>query len=91
MCDRHDLGLHTDPHSPLGNGQPTVVIYEQIPAGIGFSKRLYENHDLLVQQAFDLVQSCPCQSGCPSCVGPGGEAGAGGKAETLAILKKLRP
>jgi hypothetical protein len=29
--------------------------------------------------------------GCPSCVGPGGENGAGGKQEALAIIRLLIP
>jgi DEAD/DEAH box helicase domain-containing protein len=89
MCDRYDLGLHTDPNSPLGDGHPTIVLYEEIPAGVGFSKRLYELHNILIQQAFELVSSCACRSGCPSCVGPGGEAGSGGKPEALSILTLL--
>jgi DEAD/DEAH box helicase domain-containing protein len=39
----------------------------------------------------ELVQECECQDGCPSCVGPGGENGTGGKAETVEILKQLQP
>jgi DEAD/DEAH box helicase domain-containing protein len=35
------------------------------------------------------VSQCGCEDGCPSCVGPGGENGIGGKQETLAILKQL--
>ncbi|MBS1250584.1 MAG: hypothetical protein MAG431_02178 [Chloroflexi bacterium] len=89
MCDRHDLGIHADPKSPLGDGQPTVIIYEQIPAGVGFSARLYERHEELIQQAYDLVTHCSCQDGCPSCVGPGGELGSGGKRETLEILNLI--
>lgn len=89
MCDRHDLGIYADPKSPLGAGQPTVVIYEQIPAGVGFSKRLYERHNALMRQAHALVSSCSCQEGCPSCVGPGGELGSGGKREALGILGEL--
>ena len=89
MCDSRDIGVHVDPESELTRGLPTIVIFEQIPAGVGFSQRLYERHAVLIQNAFDQVASCPCQDGCPSCVGPGGELGSGGKEETIAILKKL--
>ena len=89
MCDPRDLGVHSDPQSPLADGQPTVVIYDQTPAGLGFSQRLFELHNDLLQRARDLVSACRCNDGCPSCVGPGGEQGAGGKAETLAILDVL--
>jgi DEAD/DEAH box helicase domain-containing protein len=89
MCDTRDLGVHSDPQSPLADGQPGVVLYDQVPAGIGFSQRLFELHDELMRRACDLVAACDCSDGCPSCVGPGGEYGAGGKKETLAILKAL--
>lgn len=89
MCDVRDLGVHADPALSLGEGQPTVVIYDQIPAGIGLSQRLFELHIELVRRAKELVAACECEDGCPSCVGPGGEAGLGGKQETLAILNQL--
>jgi DEAD/DEAH box helicase domain-containing protein len=88
MCDPGDLGLHTDP-SPAALGNPCVVIYDDVPAGIGFSQKLYEMHEELMQRALELVQECECVDGCPSCVGPAGENGVGGKTETLAILKEL--
>ena len=88
MCDPGDLGLHTDP-SLATLGQPGVVIYDDVPAGIGFSQKLFELHEELVQRGLELVQECECEDGCPSCVGPAGENGMGGKAETLAILREL--
>ena len=66
-----------------------VVIYDQAPAGIGFSERLFELHDELLARAYELVAGCECQDGCPSCVGPGGENGYGGKRETQALLETL--
>ncbi|MEJ2757156.1 MAG: DUF1998 domain-containing protein [Anaerolineales bacterium] len=89
MTDPNDLGIHADPASELADGQPVVVLYEQVPAGVGFSERLYELHDELLLRTYELVQGCECTDGCPSCVGPGGEQGAGSKAETLALLKEL--
>jgi DEAD/DEAH box helicase domain-containing protein len=88
MCDPGDLGLHVDPTGTV-NGSPSIVLYDEVPAGIGFSQKLFELHNQLVQSALDLVGECSCADGCPSCVGPGGENGAGGKQETLAILKQL--
>jgi DEAD/DEAH box helicase domain-containing protein len=41
-------------------------------------------------RTLELVSECECKDGCPSCVGPGGENGYGGKQETLEILKLLR-
>lgn len=89
MCDAGDLGIYAEPAWSAVNGQPSVVLYDLVPAGIGFSEKLFELHDELIRRAFELVSECACDDGCPSCVGPGGENGYGGKAETLAILKEL--
>jgi DEAD/DEAH box helicase domain-containing protein len=89
MCDRGDVGVHADPQSPLAGGRPAVVIYDQVPAGIGFSERLFEVHNELVARGLEMVQTCPCEEGCPACVGPAGENGVGGKDETMAILQAL--
>jgi DEAD/DEAH box helicase domain-containing protein len=89
MCDPGDLGLHTDAAGTFRRGLPSVVLYDQVPAGIGFSQQLYETHSDLVKRALELVSRCPCEDGCPSCVGPGGENGAGGKRASLGILDAL--
>jgi DEAD/DEAH box helicase domain-containing protein len=89
MCDAGDIGVHSDPQSPLSEGKPTVIIYDQAPGGIGFSQRLYEIHDEMIGRSLEQVTACDCVEGCPSCVGPAGENSSGGKAETLAILRAL--
>ncbi len=94
MCDSGDLGVHAEMQARLSPdpqqiGQPAVILYDQVPAGIGFSERLYELHATLLTEAHRLVAACGCQDGCPSCVGPGGELGYGGKREALALLEAL--
>jgi DEAD/DEAH box helicase domain-containing protein len=89
MCDIHDIGLFNDPKFQAFGGLPTVMIYDQYPDGMGFSQKLFELHHLLAKSSFETASSCPCTDGCPSCVGPGGERGSGGKSETLAILKLI--
>ena len=88
MCDPGDLGLHVDAVGSVF-GAPSVALYDQVPAGIGFSQKLFEIHDELLRRALELVNECPCEDGCPSCVGPAGENGVGGKEETISILKEI--
>ena len=88
MCDPGDLGLHVDAAGSVF-GAPSVALYDQVPAGIGFSQKLFEIHDKLLARALQLVTECPCEDGCPSCVGPAGENGVGGREETVEILKSL--
>ncbi len=89
MCDGGDLGTHIEPVENQAFGQPTVVLYDQVPAGIGFSEKLFEMHNELIARAYELVSECACADGCPSCVGPGGGNGYGGKQEALEILRHL--
>ena len=89
MCDIHDIGVEADPKSDLAEGNPVVVIFDYAQDAMGFSQRLFDLHDELIKNAFDLVAACECNDGCPSCVGPGGELGQGSKPETLAILEAL--
>ena len=89
MCDVNDISVHADPKSAWSAGRPAVIIYDLAPGGIGFSQRLFELHAELVARACTLVTACDCADGCPSCVGPAGEDGAGGKQQTLAILDVL--
>lgn len=89
MCDTGDIGVHHDLAAPFTEGRPTIAIYDMAPGGIGLSERVYEILGDLFKEASDLVKTCSCQEGCPSCVGPGGENGYGGKPEALAILSAL--
>lgn len=88
MCDPADIGVISEAKSPQ-SGRPTITVYEKIPAGIGFSQRLYELHDTLLAAAGDVVRQCLCRSGCPACVGPVStetEADIDPKALTLALI-----
>jgi DEAD/DEAH box helicase domain-containing protein len=88
MCDGEDIGVHYDPESTLGEGQPTVVLFDTIPGGLGLSQNLYESSLSLIAQGYETIAQCECEDGCPSCVGPIGEEGSGGKTEALAILRR---
>jgi DEAD/DEAH box helicase domain-containing protein len=89
MCDGEDIDVHYDPDSPLGDGQPTVVFFDNIPGGLGLAESLYEHHRELLLQGYETIAQCGCENGCPSCVGPVGEEGSGGKEETLALFEAL--
>jgi DEAD/DEAH box helicase domain-containing protein len=71
--------------------EPNLYLYDAYPGGIGFSEPLYRVHDLLLQRTHELIGSCPCESGCPSCVGPAGMHSERTKEAALAILERLCP
>ncbi len=89
LCDPGDLGSHSDPQSPIADGNPIALIYDNTPAGVGLSESLYQSHQQLLAGALELVLQCPCAEGCPACVGVSGVDGVAGKPETLAILQLL--
>ena len=43
----------------------------------------------LLAKTRELIAACPCDNGCPSCVGPVGERGERAKEAALAILQRL--
>jgi DEAD/DEAH box helicase domain-containing protein len=45
--------------------------------------------DRLLEASADLIASCECERGCPSCVGPIGEIGPQGKRVALELLQRI--
>ncbi len=69
--------------------EPNLYLYDAYPGGIGFSEPLYRTYSLLLSKTRELIAACPCENGCPSCVGPVGERGERAKEAALAILSRL--
>ena len=99
MCDRHDVGVSIDgdgSETPVLGGpasgprplapEPQIFIFDNYPGGIGFSEPLFGMHEELLARTRDLIADCPCETGCPSCVGPAGDAGEQAKAVASSIL-----
>jgi DEAD/DEAH box helicase domain-containing protein len=87
MCDIKDIGVMGSSSASVANGKPAVILYDQVPGGIGLSEKMYEIHSTVMSEAMNVISSCQCKDGCPSCVGPVAENGEGAKAETLALLE----
>jgi len=66
MCDRPDLGGIVN-SSNLGD--PAIFLYDRYPGGLGYAERGYAIFPDLMQAALRMVEECPCEAGCPSCVG----------------------
>ncbi len=91
MCDPRDLGVSIteDVAGALKVFEPNLYLYDNYPGGIGQSAPLFRLAPRLLKGALKLVQTCPCESGCPSCVGPIGEVGERGKEVAGRILREL--
>jgi len=69
--------------------EPNIFIYDNFPGGIGLSPSLFELGKNLLVLCRKTITSCPCQEGCPSCVGPAKESGKQAKHVALHILGDL--
>ncbi|MFI5372358.1 MAG: DEAD/DEAH box helicase, partial [Candidatus Eisenbacteria bacterium] len=66
MSDPADLGGMID-SSNLG--RPTLFVFDRYPGGLGFAEQGWARLDDLTRAAFEHVRDCPCDGGCPACVG----------------------
>ncbi len=66
MCDVKDIGVVVD-SSNLG--KDALFLYDRYPGGMGYAQRCADSIEQLVQAVYEVVSQCPCESGCPSCVG----------------------
>jgi DEAD/DEAH box helicase domain-containing protein len=69
--------------------EPNLYLYDAYPGGIGFSEPLYRISNLLLERTRELISACPCDNGCPSCVGPAADRSERTKNVALAILGRL--
>lgn len=85
MCDPRDLGVSAELDFAFTR-LPSVVIYDAVPGGVGFSAALYALHDELLHDSLDWLMHCPCDEGCPACIGAPPEPGLGAKRRVQALL-----
>ncbi len=74
MADPSDLHALAMVRSPF-TGSPTLYIYDAFPGGVGYARRIHQQFAEICQSAQDHLHACPCERGCPSCVGPATESG----------------
>jgi DEAD/DEAH box helicase domain-containing protein len=75
--------------APVDYDEPRIFVYDNYPGGIGLSEPLFTMRASLVAKTRDLIVTCPCESGCPSCVGPLGEVGPLAKTVAVDILSQV--
>ncbi len=69
--------------------EPNIFIYDNFPGGIGLSPSLFDLETELLERCRKTITACPCNEGCPSCVGPTRESGKQAKQVALEILLKI--
>jgi len=69
--------------------EPNLYIYDAYPGGIGFSEPLYRGCGTLLSRTLELINVCPCENGCPSCVGSTADRSERTKEVALEMLGRL--
>lgn len=68
MCDPSDIHVVSQIRAEYTQ-LPTIFIYDHYPGGIGLAEEVYKRFDEIKQAAASLIRQCPCEDGCPSCIG----------------------
>lgn len=67
ICDRWDVGGVSMAIHPA-TLEPTIFVYDGYPGGAGIAELAFAGLERHIKAASELVASCPCDGGCPSCV-----------------------
>jgi DEAD/DEAH box helicase domain-containing protein len=66
MCDSRDVSGVVNSHN---TGRPTMIVYDRYPGGLGYCEKGFARIADLLAICREIAASCPCEGGCPSCVG----------------------
>ncbi|KAB8313912.1 DEAD/DEAH box helicase [Tolypothrix campylonemoides VB511288] len=53
---------------PLADGRAEVIIYDNVPGGAGYSKRIADHFKEVLEKALEIVASCSCDASCYDCL-----------------------
>ncbi len=67
IADRGDIGgISYTGHPQVG--APAIFVYDGVPGGAGLAEAGYRGVETLLRRVLDLLATCPCDVGCPSCI-----------------------
>jgi DEAD/DEAH box helicase domain-containing protein len=66
MCDPRDISGVVDSKN---FGQSCIILYDRYPGGLGYAEKGFQEFQSLVEICLHMISQCPCELGCPSCVG----------------------
>jgi DEAD/DEAH box helicase domain-containing protein len=69
LCDERDIGV-AERLRDLHFAVSCLYVYDNYPGGTGLAEAFLPKAEAILLAAFELIDQCPCEEGCPSCVGP---------------------
>ena len=85
MCAVWDIHVRYHVKDPF-TGMPTLYLYDSITGGIGLADKAYDMMPILLQRAKETIETCPCEHGCPSCIGSQSHTG---KRDAVELLRRM--
>ena len=85
MCAVWDIHVRYHVKDPF-TGLPTLYLYDSITGGIGLADKAYDMMPILLQRAKETIETCPCEHGCPSCIGSQSHTG---KRDAVELLRRM--
>ena len=67
IADRGDIGGISYAAHPQLEG-PAIFLYDGVPGGAGLAERAFAELVDLLTKTRELIDACPCESGCPACI-----------------------
>jgi len=86
MCASSDIAVVYHVRDPFTQ-RPTLYFYDCVPGGIGLSDHVFESDLTMFREALSRLEECPCENGCPSCVGA--SVGSGAKKTLAGLLARI--
>lgn len=68
ICDGRDISSFSGFSLPGFEGNPVIGFYGNESGGMGLTDAIGENLNRIIESARNLLETCSCSGGCPSCI-----------------------
>lgn len=73
MTERDDIDVAVSNNATIPDDyyheKVSLFIYDKYEGGLGYSEKIYGLVPEILHNAIRMVKGCPCEDGCPACVG----------------------
>lgn len=74
MTEQEDIGVVTSGNAigmgeNFASGEVFMFVYDKYIGGLGYSEKVYDLAEQIIQNAITMVSGCKCDRGCAVCIG----------------------
>ena len=73
MTERDDIDAVISNNAVIPDGQEAQIvslfIYDKYEGGLGYAEKISEVMPQIIDNSIRMLEGCPCEDGCPACVG----------------------